>query len=346
MVIGFTYNVRHTKPGLSKRAQDEAEFDEPTTIKAISDALVDLGHEVIPIEANQFVYKTLYKNRKKIQLVFNQAEGLHGDIREAQIPAMLEMLTIPYTHSRALTHAISLNKELTKHVWRGKQLKTPASFRISSDMPLSSLPELTFPVVVKPNSEGSSKGIFDQSVVKKMKEMKEAVKNLRELLGGDVLVEEFLPGREFTVTVMGNKGIGDDVFVLPPVEQNYEVFPSSMNKLASYEAKWFFEDNLPNPHDAYICPPKLKKRLYKEIEQLCIHAYNALECRDIARIDLRLDREDNPSLLEINTIPGMIPDEHVVSYYPVAARTLGWSYNMMVGKIVDLALERRESRFS
>jgi D-alanine-D-alanine ligase len=213
-------------------------------------------------------------------------------------------------------------------------------------MPLSSLPELAFPVVVKPNSEGSSKGIFDQSVVKNMKEMKEAVKHLRLLIGGDVLVEEFLPGREFTVTVMGNKGIGDDVFILPPVEQNYDVFPSSMNKLASYEAKWFFEDNLPNPHDAYICPPILKKRLYKEIEQLCIQAYNALECRDIARIDLRLDREDNPSLLEINTIPGMIPDENVVSYYPVAARTLGWSYDKMVGKIVELALERQKSRFS
>jgi len=343
MVIGYTYNVRHTKPGFGKEAQDEAEFDEPQTIETIAAAIRSFGHTVILIEANERAYAKLYKHRKELDLVFNIAEGLHGDIREAQIPAMLEMLKIPYTHSSALTHAISLDKQLTKEVWMGHHLPTPKFINVPNDGPVD-FSSVAFPLVVKPNAEGSSKGIFDGSVVENEKEAKAAIKKLRTIIHGDIFLEEFLEGREFTITMMGNDGIGKGVVMLPPVEQNYAIFPDHMKKLASYEAKWFFEDNIPNPHDAYICPPNITPTLYKELETLCTKAYIALECRDIARIDLRLDKNGKPSLLEINTIPGMIPDPNIVSYYPVAARTLGWSFEDMVGNIIKHALERTVSR--
>jgi D-alanine-D-alanine ligase len=341
MKIGFTYNVRRTKPSLEKHAQDEAEFDEPSTIAAISSALHLFGYDVLEIEANEQAYLTLLQHKNELDFVFNIAEGLHGDIREAQIPAMLEMLQIAYTHSQAMTHAISLDKELTKHVWRSHGLPTPRSMRIFHSQPVPETFLVKYPIVIKPNAEGSSKGIFNNSIVFTDAQAKEAIRNLRALFpGGDILLEEYLPGREFSVTVMGNPGVGSGVYILPPVEQNYDIFPPDMNTLASYEAKWFFEDTLSDPHSAYICPPKITKQLYTAIESVCIKAYNVLRCRDISRIDLRLDKAGNPSLLEINTLPGMIPDPNVVSYYPVAARALGWSYEQMVGQIVEHARER------
>ncbi len=339
MHIAFTFNVRHTKPGLEKEAQEEAEFDEPSTIRAIHDAIVANGYEVTDIEANEDVYDTFKTLRNKIDLVFNITEGSRGEIRESQIPAMLEFLGIPYTHSGALADAISLDKSLTKQVWQYYGLPTPRFVLVDA----GKKPEITglrFPLIVKPNGEGSSKGIFNDSLVHDSKHLFGKIRKLQKDYGGSVLVEEFLPGREFTVTVMGNPGYGRGVYVLPIVEQNYDVFPKNLQKLASYEAKWFFEDSLDNPHDAYICPATLRPNLQKSIQQLCIAGYNALHCRDVARIDLRLDATGKPHLLEINTLPGMIPDPNIVSYFPVASRAAGMNYTQMVGKIIEHARER------
>ncbi len=339
MRIAFAFNVRHVKPALEEQALAEAEFDEPKTIAAIHEAIIANGYECVDIEANVDAYKKLKELKGKIDLVFNIAEGQRGEMREAQIPAMLEMLAIPYTHSGALAHAITLDKSLTKKIWQYHGLPTPKAVYIGpKEKPY--VESLQFPVLVKPNSEGSSKGIFNDNLIEEPEVLFGKVREIRERFGDGVLIEEFLPGREFTVTVMGNPGVGCGAYILPVVEQNYDIFPLHLKKLASYEAKWLFEDSLPNPHDAYICPAKLAPSLQKLIEKLCIKAYEVLGCRDIARVDLRLDKSGKPQLLEINTMPGMLPDLNVVSYYPVAARAAGWDYNRMVGQIIVHARER------
>lgn len=335
MRIAFTYNVRHVKPALAGQAQEEAEFDEPATIEAIHNAIVANGYQCIDIEANESAYEKLRKLRNSIDLVFNIAEGLHGEIREAQIPAILELLGIPYTHSGALAQVISLDKSLTKKIWQYHGLPTPKFVFVGlGEKPY--IENLDFPVLVKPNSEGSSKGIFNDSLVESPQKLIAKIREVKKQYGDGVIIEEFLPGREFTVTVMGNS----QPYMLPIVEQNYDIFPKNLGKFVSYEAKWLFEDSLPNPHDAYICPAKISPTLKNLIEKLCIQAFTVLGCRDIARIDLRLDSDGKPQLLELNTLPGMIPDPNVVSYFPVAARTAGWDYNRMIGQIITHARER------
>ncbi len=339
MHIAFTFNVRHTKPGYEKEAQEEAEFDEPKTIAAIHDAIVANGYDVTDIEADENAYGKLKDFRGKIDLVFNIAEGFRGQMREAQVPAILEMLGIPYTHAGALADAVTLDKTLTKQVWQCNGLPTPKFVTIGPEE-TPYIEGLEFPVLVKPNSEGSSKGIFNDNLVTDPKELMARIRKIQKEYGDGVMIEEFLPGREFTVSVMGNPGVGKGVYILPIVEQNYEIFPDKLKKFASYEAKWFFEDTLKDPSLAYICPAKLTPDLAKAIEQLCIKAFTVVHCRDVARIDLRLDRHGHPCLLEINALPGMIPGTDLVSYFPVAARAAGMDYTQMVGRIITHARER------
>lgn len=335
MHIAFTYNVRHTKPALDQAAQDEAEFDEPETIAAIHDAIVVNGYECTDVEADEHAYGKLQKVKGQVDLVFNIAEGLRGEMREAQIPAMLEMLGIPYTHSGALASAITLDKTLTKKIWLYHGLPTPKFVTVGfKEKPY--VENLRFPVLVKPNAEGSSKGVFNDNVVEEPEKLVSKIRQIRKAYGNGVLVEEFLDGREFTVTVMGNSS----PYTLPIVEQNFDIFPPEMRRLVSYEAKWFFEDTLPDARIAYHCPAQIDTRLEKLITELCIKAFTVLGCRDIARIDLRLDGAGRPNLLEINTLPGMMPGENVVSYYPVAARAAGWDFNRMIGQIITHARER------
>src|SRR3989344_8158083 len=335
MQIVFIFNVRRQTHGIEKKAQDEAEFDAPETIQAIHDAIVANGYECTDVEADEDAYGKLQALKGSVDLVFNIAEGLRGEIREAQIPAILEFLGIPYTHSGALADAITLDKSLTKKIWQFHGLPTPKFVEIGLKEKLF-VEGLTFPVIVKPNAEGSSKGVFNDNLVEEPQELIKKIRHLRKNYGDGVIVEEFLPGREFTVTILGNT----NPYILPIVEQNFDVFPPHLVKFASYEAKWFFEDTLPDPRVAYTCPAKISETLEKLIGELCIKAYTVLNCRDIARVDLRLDAKGKPSLLEINTLPGMMPGENVVSYYPVAARAAGWDFNRMVGQIITHARER------
>ncbi len=339
MNIVFTYNVRHVAAALNNQAIDEAEFDEPPTIAAIHNAIVANGHECIDVEANEDAYGKLKELKGKIDLVFNIAEGLRGQIREAQIPAILEMLGIPYTHSGALTQAINLDKSLTKKIWQHHGLPTPRFVEIGANDKVY-VEGLRYPVIVKPNGEGSSKGIMNDCLIEEPSKLPGKVRDIRKRFGNGVLVEEFMPGREFTVTVMGNTGAGKGVYLLPIVEQNYDVVPNEYKRFASYEVKWLFEDRLPDPHIAYVCPAKLDTQMEKTIAELCIKAFTVLDCRDIARVDIRCDAEGKPHLLEINCLPGMMPDPNVVSYFPVAARAAGWDFTRMVGQIITHAQER------
>ncbi len=337
MKIAFVYNVKHNAPSGKLELQKDLEFDSPLVINSIQKALESFGHKVLPIEADENAYEKLKKNKSKIGIVFNIAEGLWGDARESQIPIFCELLKIPYTHSTPTTHAISLDKSFTKLVLKSVNVNVSTSFIVRKKS--YKLPKkIKFPVIVKPNSEGSSKGVLDKCVVESKKDLRARIIEISENFTKEVLVEEYIDGREFTVSVLGNK----NPKVLPIIEQKFDFLPKNMHKIASFELKWQYEDSLKNLGDAYDCPAKLSKKDLKNIESTSKFIYKTLNCFDCARIDYRMNKKGMLYFIEINTIPGINPDPKIISYFPLAAKTAGISFENLVGKILKEACERYE----
>lgn len=334
MKIGFCYNIRKNLPSKDPKSQIDAEFDEPETIAAIRKALESDGHTVYEIEANEKAYLKLYKLKNQIDIVFNIAEGFYGDAREAQIPAFCDMLQIPYTHSSTLTNAITLDKALTKKVLHFHGIKTPA-FQLMSHADEKLNPTLKFPLLVKPNGEGSSKGVVNENLVYNKTNLYRRVKWILEAYHEPVIVEEFLSGREFTVSLLGNPPR-----VLPIIEQRLDRLPKGYAPFTSYEVKWFWEDSLSDLHFAYDCPAQIPPKLEHEITNVCKVTFNLLDCKDTARIDIRLDKKGVPHVLEINTLPGLIHDENVISYFPISARSAGFTFNSLILAILEAARKR------
>lgn len=293
------------------------------------------NHTIVEVEANQNAYSRYLELKNRIRIVFNIAEGLPGPSRESQIPLLLEMLKIPYSHSGPLTHAISLDKTLTKKVLITDGIKTP-KFQLLKNRNEKYDSHLQFPLLIKPNAEGSSLGIFNENMVFDKVKLFERINWLFHQFDEPVLIEEYIDGREFTVSVLGN----DPPRVLPIVEQNFDIFPENMPHFASYEAKWLFEDTLPDPTTAYFCPAQISLGLKEKIEQMSLKIFHILDCKDVARIDYRIDNQENIYFLEINTLPGMIADPQIISYLPIAARSAGFSFDGMVNTILNKALKR------
>jgi D-alanine-D-alanine ligase len=193
-----------------------------------------------------------------------------------------------------------------------------------------------FPLIVKPISEGSSKGIFSSSFVKNTKELEDEVGRILTSYNQPALIEEFLPGREFTVAVLGN---GDETEVLPIIEIRYEDFPEDVVPLYSYEAKWIL-DTKENNFDVFECPAKLNKQLEEKIKETVLRTYKVLKCKDWSRIDVRLDKNGVPNIIEINPLPGIMPDPNENSSFPKAARAAGMDYNQMIQRVLYSAAKR------
>lgn len=337
MNVAFAYNIKTGKPSANLEEQKDLEFDSPHVINSIKTALEKLGHKVFMIEADENAFENLNKIKDKVDIVFNIAEGLGGEARETQIPIFCEILKLPYTHSGPTTHTISLDKSFTNLILKGADgVRVPESHVVkSSNWKLPS--RLKFPLIVKPNSEGSSKGVLDANVVQNQKDLSARVELISENWTKEVLIEEFIDGREFTVAVMGN---GDNLEVLPIIEQKFDFLPKGMNKIASFELKWVYEDQLERPEDAYDCPAKLDKNLKREIEETSKTVFKILDVKDVARLDYRLNKDGKLFFIEINTLPGINLDDHVISYLPTAARASGLTSTELIGKILDLACKR------
>ena len=335
MRICFAYNVKHKDPSAKIEEQDEQEYDSPEVIGMIRSAIEELGHEVIELNADREAFNKLKELKEKIDLVFNIAEGVPGDARESQIPIYCEVLKIPYTHSSPTTHAIKLDKLFTKLVLKGVGIKIPKSVIVESHK--DKLGRLKFPVLIKPNSEGSSVGIMNDNVCSDRKNLKERLEKIfKDGFKGKLLVEEYIEGREFTVSVIGN----NPPRVLPIIEQKFDFLPEGYNKMASYELKWFFEDKLEKLEDAYDCPAKIDGVLEKKIVDTTLLAYNTLRVLDCARVDFRLDNKGNLYFIEINTIPGINFNEKEISYFPLSSRIAGMKPKDVVGEIIDSARKR------
>jgi D-alanine-D-alanine ligase len=333
--VGLTYNIKkQVSEDMGLPVDFFAEFDDESTVDAIFNAIKNTGCSVTKIEADQNAYGKLLE--LKPDIVFNIAEGLHGEGREAQIPAILEMLRIPYTGSGPVTLGISLNKSLTHQILSTNGVCTP-SFKVFDNASEIKKGELDFPLVVKPVAEGSGKGIRSESLVRDIQSLKKQVTWVTETYSQSAIAEEFLDGREFTVGIIGN----DNPVVLPIVEITFDLLPKGANPLYSYEAKWIW-DVPEKPLNIFKCPAKISKKLEFKIKQTVVKAFRTLHCRDICRMDIRLDKEGRPNVLDLNPLPGMIPDPDAHSCLPEAAMTAGYSYNQLVCTILWQAIERHK----
>ncbi|MFA5803203.1 MAG: ATP-grasp domain-containing protein [Melioribacteraceae bacterium] len=294
---------------------------------------MELFHDVTLIEADDNAFEKFKKLRP--DLVFNVAECANGISREAQIPAMLDMLQIPYTGSDPLTLATCLDKARTKEVLSHYKIPTAKFLLIESISDLKNF-DLRFPVIVKPVAEGSGKGIFNSSLLNSLDKLKENLTNNLQSYNQPFLVEEFLPGREFTVAIIGN---GEDAEVLPIVEINLSELPKELAPIYSYEAKWIV-DTRDNPLNIFSCPAHIDASLEEKIRNIALKTYKVLRCRDWSRIDIRLDANGEPNIIEINPLPGILPDPKDNSCFPKAARSSGLSYEEMINKVLFTAAKR------
>lgn len=329
--VGLTYNLRREiTPGLPEDFY--VEFDEETTVSAIAEALEKGGCEVSRIEADEEAYFKL--KSIKPDIVFNIAEGLRGESRESHIPTILEMLNIPYTGSGPATLAIALNKALTNRILKASGIPS-TNFQVFERADDKLRRNLKFPLIVKPLAEGSSKGIRNDSLVRDESSLRKKISWIIETYKQPALVEEFLPGREFTVGLIGN----ENPVVLPIVEILVDKLPEGANPIYSYEAKWVW-DTPSKPLDIFQCPANITRDLEEKIKRIAIKTFKVLNCRDLCRIDMRLDENGMPHVLEVNPLPGLIPDPKAHSCLPEAARAAGFTYDQLICTILWQALKR------
>ena len=330
MNVGLCFNLKKPQ-GESSPDDIYAEWDDEETIGAVRSALAR-NHRVIPIEADEEAFEKFRKVRPDI--VFNMAEGMHGTSREAQIPAMLDMLRIPYTGSDPLTLALCLEKALAKQVLSYHRIPTAPFAVVHALKRKQEFPP--FPLIVKPLAEGSSKGIGNRALVHTSRQLKEQISTVLTKYHQPALVEKYLPGREFTVALLGN---GAGLQVLPIVEIQFDQLPAHINPIYSFEAKWIW-DTVEKPLEIFACPAKVSPRLKKKIEAVCQAAFRALRCLDWCRIDIRLDEAGEPNVLELNPLPGILPNPEANSCFPKAARTAGLSYEDLINRVLEIACQR------
>jgi len=332
--VGNTQGVSVvSSPVAAERVNDlYAEWDTMETVNAVR-AAIEERHSVLMIEANEDAFEMF--RQRKFDFVFNIAEGLHGSSREAQVPAMLEMLRIPYLGSDPLTLALCLDKSRAKEVLSHHEIPT-AGFTVVHSADELEDARVRFPSIVKPLHEGSSKGVYNSCVVRDTTELEREVNTVFDVYREPALIEEFLPGREFTVALLGN---GEDVQMLPIVEIRFDSLPHGANPIYSYEAKWMW-DSRDNPLQIFQCPAKLTDSLQTEIAKLCRTTYRVLRCRDWSRIDVRCDARGQAHIIEVNPLPGILPKPEDNSCFPKAARAAGMTYNQLINRVLDISMQR------
>lgn len=325
--IGLTYNLKR-QPPLSTSDDSEAEFDAPSTIAAVRDAIASYGYEVVELEATPELIHLL--SAADVQVVFNLAEGFRGRNREAQVPALLELLDIEYTGSDPATLALALDKGLAKQIVRQAGIPTPGFVLMETGRERLP-PGLSYPVIVKPVAEGSSKGVTGTSVIHSEEELREAVPGLVARYRQPALVEEFLEGREFTVALLGERRPR----VLPPMEVEF-LDPDNPYPVYTYAHKLEADPRL-----RYRAPAEVDRRLRREIERVARGVFAALGCRDVARIDLRLDARGRVHFMECNPLPGLTPGWSDLCLIAQSARM---DYRTLIGEIMAPALRRYKAR--
>lgn len=325
--IAIAYNLRSDFEHLAGHGPDDLleEYDSETTVDAIANVLEKMGHRARRLGGGRRLITSVLERAP--DLVFNIAEGFGSRSREAHVPAVLEMLGIPFTHSDPLTLAVSLDKAMTKRLVAACGVPTPAYAVVRNAEEVRGL-NLEFPVIAKPLNEGSSMGVRNGSRVESPEALAELLGKLVHDYAQPVLVEEFCPGEEFTVGVLGTgaeaRAIG--VMEIAPQRASNETFVYSLEVKRNYKTEV-----------RYDVPPKRPAELLRKVESVALAAFRALECRDVSRVDIRIDRRGEPMFLEVNPLPGLDPEKSDII---LLARGMGVSYDAVIGGIVDSARAR------
>ena len=325
MRIGLTYDLRDDYLALGYTEEETAEFDRISTIEAFEQAIRQCGHETDRIGHARALMARLVAG-DRWDLVLNIAEGLRGIGREAQVPAILDVYGIPYTFSDPLVLALTLHKGLTKRVLRDGGLPTPEFAEINTAADLDNL-HLRFPLFAKPLAEGTGKGIDGGSVLHNEKELRERCLYLLDRFHQPVLVETYLPGREFTVGILGT---GDQAEVLGTLE--IILLKDAEGGAYTYTNKEYCEELV-----EYRLVRGAEDPAVQQAEDTALAAWRLLGCRDGGRLDLRADAHGVPQLMELNPLAGMHP-EH--SDLPMIDTAVGMPYVELMRRILDSAAER------
>jgi D-alanine-D-alanine ligase len=326
--IGFTYDLKSDYLALGFSEHAVAEFDSAETIDAIDGALQSLGHEVVRVGHVRALAARLVAG-ERWDLVFNIAEGVEGFGRESQVPALLEAYGIPYTFSDPLVCALTLHKGMAKHVARGCGVPTP-DFALVSTAAEAAAVELPLPLFVKPVAEGTSKGITEKSLVRSREALVEVCTQLLEEYRQPVLVEEYLSGREFTVGILGT---GVEARALATLEVLLREGADAAGYSFRNKARWRELVEYRLLPDS----PVESRKLRGAVEDVALAAWRCLGCRDAGRVDVRLDGNREPQLLEVNPLAGLNPGH---SDLPIMAALKGVDYRALIGEIVRCATAR------
>ncbi len=322
--VGLTYDLKTDYKFKKDDPLDaNAEFDHPDTIDVIAGAIAANGFKVKKIgNASSLLEKI---DNLGVDIVFNISEGLTGRNRESQVPILLEMAGIPFVGADALTLGLTLDKVMAKKIFIAEKIPTPKFFEVSSTEGLIDHDHCTFPLIVKPRFEGSSKGLSESSRVENPEELKKQVDFVVKTYKQPALVEEFIAGQEFTVAVVGN----DNPEVMPVVQIKIDGKLKLNNKFYTFAR--ITSDRL-----EYICPAKINAELKSKLEELALKVYRGVECRDFGRVDFRVDQNNNPYVLEINPLPSLSTED----VFMLVAQTIGITYEQMLGKILNSAITR------
>lgn len=322
MLIGLTFDLRSAYLAMGYSEEETAEFDREATIEAIASTLHRLGHRTDRI-GHIFALTRRLAAGDRWDLVFNIAEGLHGYAREAQVPALLDAYEIPYTFSDPMVLAVALHKGMTKHVVRDLGIPTP-NFAVAADERDVAAVRLPFPLFVKPVAEGTGRGITGKSKATNRRQLLRACREVWRACRQPAIIEEFLPGREFTVGITGTGRQAVAVGVLEVVLK-----PRAEADAYSYVNKEKCEE--------LVTYALAKDRLARAAAEVALASWRGLECRDGGRVDLRVGADGVPQFLEVNPLAGLHP-EH--SDLPIVAGMAGIPYKELIKRILSSARER------
>jgi len=325
MKVGIAYDLKedYIKEGYGE--EDVAEFDRIETIEEIEKALQENGFETERIGNLKSLVRKLADNRRW-DMVFNIAEGMYGIGREAQVPALLDAYCIPYTFSDPLVLALTLHKGMTKTIVRDKGIRTPDFYVVEKEHDIENI-NLPFPLFAKPLSEGTGKGIDQLSKIDNYKNLKERCIKLLEKFRQPVLVETFLPGREFTAGILGT---GEDARVVGVMEVVY-------NDASKNTYSFFTKTN----YEELVNYTLITGELDQLCKDLCLKIWRLLGCRDAGRIDIRSDADGIPNFIEVNPLAGL---NNPHSDLPIVCRLAGISFRELIGEIMNSAMTRYNSK--
>jgi D-alanine-D-alanine ligase len=322
MKIGFTYDLKDDYLKMGFSAVEVAEFDTVETIEGIENSLKKLGYSVDRIGSVTALISRISAG-DRWDLVFNIAEGVYGVGREAAVPAILDVYKIPYVFSDPMVLSLTLHKGMAKRIVRDAGIKTPQFHIVYSVDDIKNV-DIPYPLFAKPLSEGTGKGIGALSMINNAQDLEKACMQMLKEYNQPVLVEKFLPGREFTV---GITGTGLDAKVVGMMEINF---------LAEAESAAYGLVNKKNYEKLmkYTLP---EKEMYDKCAKTALAAWRVLECRDGGRIDLRNNESEEPEFIEVNPLAGLNP---IDSDLPILSRMNGLDYDGLIKQIMDSAIKR------